>query len=331
MYLKEFMEKASGTLSRLYSREESRALAVRLIEEIAGIPRYHPLTEPFAEISEAAVRYGKARSDTVSLENHLIRALERLENGEPVQYILGYEYFSGHKFKVGPGVLIPRPETQELVRLVCRDLGVSESRISRMEKTDVFPRPFPAFRGVVLDVCTGSGCIAHSLAYIFPGARVYGCDNSAVALQIAREQEIDSSRKENEAGKPVFFYCDVLADNAAEIIRQHLPCRPDIIVSNPPYVCEKEKEAMHVNVLGYEPEEALFVPDSDPLRFYEKIASAASLLLVPGGGLYFEINENYPSRVVSLLEGKGFEKVAVFPDINRKSRMISARKPSGKI
>lgn len=349
MQIKEWSDRAEEALTPLYDRTEARALAVRLLEEVAGIPPYARITDPRLEVAAAAARYGRAETAPGELENRLEGLLERLERGEPLQYVLGYARFAGREFRVAPGVLIPRPETEELVRLICRDYGADIVRQPRPGDREMPPAGFPAFAGTIADLCTGSGCIAHSLAGAFPQARVFGCDISPEALEIARNQDrpairavcdtvcgavpdtvpvSDSVSGRHPGSGPEFFLCDILADTAESLLRKRLPGgRADIIVSNPPYVCESEKAAMHRNVLDYEPACALFVPDDRPLLFYERIAGLAFGLLTPGGRLYLEINERFPDPVAALLARTGFERTEVFPDLNGRPRMVSARKP----
>jgi release factor glutamine methyltransferase len=219
-----------------------------------------------------------------------------------LQYVLGYEWFCGHRFNVAPGVLIPRPETEELVREVVSSANGPDCEGNVR----------------VLDICTGSGCIAWSVAAeLGKRAQVYGCDISPEALAIACGQEIDADVK--------FFECDILAPQAEEVIGAECgAAKFDIIVSNPPYVCECEKELMQKNVLDFEPELALFVPDDDPLRFYRRIAQLSGRLLKPGGKLFFEINERFGRETVEMLEETGFVGCRVLQDIFGKERMVVA-------
>lgn len=222
------------------------------------------------------------------------RVLKRLETGEPVQYVLGEAEFCDLLFEVGEGVLIPRPETEELVRLI-----VSECA----------RRPIK-----VLDIGTGSGAIAVSLAQRLPEAEVSAVDVSSQALSIARRNA------ERNATRVRFEQVDILAK------RPFAGEQFDVIVSNPPYVPISDKAAMDVNVIGYEPHIALFVEDQDPLLFYRVIAEYASDTLVLGGCLYFEIYEKYGAQVAGLLRNAGFEDVRIEKDINDKERMAVCRR-----
>jgi release factor glutamine methyltransferase len=223
----------------------------------------------------------------------LEQALSRLKLGEPIQYVLGCTWFMDFLFEVGPGVLIPRPETEELVQWIAVDLGNSPSR--------------------VLDIGTGSGCIAVSLAKLLANASVSAWDISPDALAIA-----EMNANENQCSVS-FSQTDVLAYYPT-------PNSPmfDVIVSNPPYVTNTEKQAMHTNVLDYEPHLALFVEDDDPLLFYRKIAMLGCEMLKKGGCLYFEINEQFGDETVRMLDGLGYANVECRADIHGKDRMVKA-------
>ena len=225
---------------------------------------------------------------------NLQRALDELAEYRPVQYVIGYEYFAGHKIKVNENVLIPRPETEEIFRMITADF-------TQYKYQDLN----------ILDACTGSGVLACSLAAWFPRSKVHGCDISAEALEVAKTQDILHT--------PHFFQWDLLED-PPEI--EEL----DIIVSNPPYVLEGEKPYMSRNVLDYEPALALFVPDHDPLRFYKALGQWASSLLKMGGRGYFEINEAFGNEITELFTSLGFSDVILHEDINSKPRFVSFTK-----
>ncbi len=217
--------------------------------------------------------------------------IERLKRHEPIQYVLKETEFFGLPFHVNEAVLIPRPETEELVELILKENN----------KTGL----------CVLDIGTGSGAIAIALAKHMKNADVSAWDISAKALDVATQNS-----KINSASVS-FKRVDVLSDCPSEK-------KFDIIVSNPPYVLENEIESMEQNVLDYEPHLALFVPDNDPLLFYNRIANIASNLLNPNGKLYFEINQAKGKEVVSMLKGKGFTDIALFQDLSNKDRMVRA-------
>ena len=312
MTLQEFISFVVERLSVHYPVQEAKAIAVRLLKEsIEGYKGYEHLVEPGRELESfqlaecCAVAGARVGADNIvksGCEEYLLKCAQRLATGEPLQYVLGYEWFCGHRFNVAPGVLIPRPETEELVREVVSSANGPDCEGNVR----------------VLDICTGSGCIAWSVAAeLGKRAQVYGCDISPEALAIACGQEIDADVK--------FFECDILAPQAEEVIGAECgAAKFDIIVSNPPYVCECEKALMQKNVLDFEPELALFVPDDDPLRFYRRIAQLSGRLLKPGGKLFFEINERFGRETVEMLEEDGFVGCRVLQDIFGKERMVVA-------
>lgn len=232
------------------------------------------------------------------LRSRIEEILTRLKQGEPLQYILGESRFFGMTLRVTPDVLIPRPETEGLVEMVLKFLsGRKDTR--------------------VLDLCTGSGVIAIALAKHLSFARVTALDISEPALQVARE-----NAKKNKT------HIDFVRADVLKLHPDDLPDYPwDAIVSNPPYVCENEKSGMEKNVLEFEPSLALFVPDSDPLRFYLPIARYARQTLKCRGGLFFEINPDYALPLAAELKEMGFQEVEVRKDIHGRDRYISALNP----
>lgn len=226
-------------------------------------------------------------------EQELEDILQRLSRFEPLQYIEGRTLFLGREFWVAPGVLIPRPETEELVELMLKEIP-ADARI--------------------LDVGTGSGCIAISLAKELPDALVTAWDVSPEALSVARA----NARKLQSNVR--FVECDVLACQVDEVGLY------DVIVSNPPYVTETEKADMEPNVLQWEPSLALFVPDDDPLRFYRRIAVLGRDMLADGGRLYFEINRAYGREMVEMLRTMGYVGVRVEKDLSQNDRFVIAEK-----
>lgn len=226
-------------------------------------------------------------------EQELEDILQRLSRFEPLQYIEGRTLFLGREFWVAPGVLIPRPETEELVELMLKEIP-ADARI--------------------LDVGTGSGCIAISLAKELPDALVTAWDVSPEALSVARA----NARKLQADVR--FVECDVLACQVDEVGLY------DVIVSNPPYVTEAEKADMEPNVLQWEPSLALFVPDDDPLRFYRRIAVLGRDMLADGGRLYFEINRAYGREMVEMLRTMGYVRVRVKKDLSQNDRFVIAEK-----
>ena len=240
---------------------------------------------------------GKVNELSSDEERNLEEIIARLQNGEPVQYVLGEADFAGRTFHVEPGVLIPRPETAELCQWI-------EEEVSSLEADE---------RKQILDICTGSGCIAITLGLNIPNSEATGWDISEDALRIAQ-----GNVEMLKAGNVRIEYQDALMlPKAAETA--------DIIVSNPPYICEKEKADMEKNVLEHEPSIALFVPDEDPLKFYRAIAEYASSALKSEGALYFEINPIYEKETREMLEELGFKDIETKEDAFGKKRMMKAK------
>jgi len=270
-------------LKEIYSQLETNAITELVFEFFLNFSKTDMIIKVDLELPDNMV-------DT------LYQALERLKKNEPVQYILGETYFYNLQLEVKPGVLIPRQETEELVDLIIK------------ENSD--------FKNLkILDIGTGSGCIAISLAANLNNSKITAFDISDMALEIAlNNAELNNVNIDFE--KFDILKQKILADNK----------QFDIIVSNPPYVLDKEKDLMRKNVLDYEPSLALFVANDDPLLFYREISNFTSNHLKTRGKLYFEINEAFGDEIVKLLLGSGFEKVQLKKDINGKNRIISAIK-----
>ena len=268
-------------LEDIYNRNEIRTLLQMMFEHFLGWSVAHLLVSKNATINQ---------SDLLKLNF----AIKDLRAGKPIQYIIGSTEFCNLTLSVSPHTLIPRPETAELVYLIA----------------DKEKERQPQY---ILDLCTGSGCIAIALAKAFPAAKVFASDISAEALAVAK--------KNAECNKAEVSF--VIAD----ILREENPAGEsyDIIVSNPPYVREMEKVMMNRNVLDYEPHIALFVPDGDPLMFYRHIAEFASKHLRTGGKLYLEINEALGNETAALLEKQGYRPI-IHKDSFGKDRMIEASK-----
>ena len=278
------INKLKQSLSPLYDSREMKAIIALLFEEVCGLSRLDMLMNPNIVLSEE-------KSEILSCY------AEMLAEGVPVQQVLGYEYFLGRRFEVNPDVLIPRPETAELV-----DWIVSEAPI-----------------GVnVLDVGTGSGCIAISLAALINNSRVFAYDLSTKALKTA----ILNAERLN-ISNVTFVHKDILESQNERFEHPNVD-NFDIIVSNPPYIMHKEKSEMSANVLDYEPHLALFVPDSDPLLFYRAIGNYGLKNLRHGGRLYFEINAALGRETCQLLESLGYRDIVLRKDLNGLDRMISA-------
>ena len=261
-----------------YPDSEAFSIAKMLLVEVFGFSTLELYGGKDKEIS------GKRR-------DVLDEMIARLQKNEPIQYIIGTESFCGLTFEVNPDVLIPRPETQELVRWIESDWKSVPCRI--------------------LDIGTGSGCISISLAKFLEDAKVESWDISEGALQVAHRNCV---RNEVEV---LLRQQDVLSVVPEGELYQ-------VIVSNPPYICEKEKVDMDANVLDWEPETALFVPDADPLLFYRKIAELGISMLCEGGALYFEINRAYGAEMVEMLNGMGYSSIELRKDLFGNDRMIKA-------
>ncbi|MCM1151440.1 MAG: peptide chain release factor N(5)-glutamine methyltransferase [Alistipes sp.] len=274
---RDITNRIAAALTPLYDAREARSIARLYIAEAARLPVSALLTDPDAPLE---------------IEG-LDRAVDRLAAGEPVQYVVGATEFLGRRFAVREGVLIPRPETEELAAWVLAD----ERQARR-----------------ILDVGTGSGCIAATLALGLPDAGLFAADISDKALAVAAENFRTSG------AAVTLRRADALRD-----LVEKFPERFDAIVSNPPYVPERERAAMHPNVRDYEPAEALFVPDDDPLRFYRAIARAGRQLLVPGGRLYFEIHHQAGEALRRMLAAEGYDAIRLRDDLNAKPRMLCAR------
>jgi len=275
--------------------------------------------------------------DTISIpeEKRFLDILEELKTGKPVQYVLGYAWFSGMKFFVNENVLIPRQETEELVDWVIKDEGMGRQvEIGNSDDDTMRRLDHNATSGQlkvtknILDVCTGSGCIAIALKKNLVEYGVTAVDISESALAIAKKNAEFNHTIIN------FIQADILQTSNFKFQtitltpNPRLPTSLDVIVSNPPYILESEKKLMTDRVLNYEPHLALFVPNDDPLLFYKRIADFALTNLKPGGRLYFEINEAKGREVSALLEEKGFSDIELKEDLNGKDRMVRGEKLS---
>ena len=282
---------------------------------------------------------GKVNELSADEERKLEEIIIRLQKGEPVQYVLGEADFAGRTFHVEPGVLIPRPETVELCQWIEKDLA-GISIVSSEDFSEDSPQATDDAK-LILDICTGSGCIAITLGLNIPNSEVTGWDISEDALRIAQ-----GNVEMMKAGNVRIELQDALAlPKAAETDNEKMKgnddkevVKPkgeaktpstqkwDLIVSNPPYICEKEKADMEKNVLEHEPSLALFVPDEDPLKFYRAIAEYASSALKSGGALYFEINPIYEKETREMLLKLDFKDIETKEDAFGKKRMMRAIK-----
>ena len=286
---------------------------------------------------------GKVNEISANEERKLEEIIIRLQKGEPVQYVLGEADFAGRTFHVEPGVLIPRPETAELCQWIEKDMiekPIVSSGDSSEDSSGNSPQATDDARRI-LDICTGSGCIAITLGLNIPNSEVTGWDISEDALRIAQ-----GNVEVMKAGNVRIEHQDALAlpkvaetDNEKmkgnddkEVVKPKGEAKTpstqkwDLIVSNPPYICEKEKADMEKNVLEHEPSLALFVPDEDPLKFYRAIAEYASSALKSGGALYFEINPIYEKETREMLLKLDFKDIETKEDAFGKKRMMRAIK-----
>ena len=306
-------------LAERYGLDEARAIVRWVLGERFGLSMADILCDKVTELSA---------DDRTDLEKMMLR----LENGEPVQYVLGSTMFCGRQFFVNESVLIPRPETEELCRWLVEERGTrNEERKTR-----------------ILDIGTGSGCIAITLAAEMPDAQVSAWDISDQALAVARKNADSIGVKVNFEQVDVLNLQFTINNSTLNSQLSTLNCQlstvncqlstttyhlPPItcIVSNPPYICDNEKIAMKPHVLEHEPHVALFVPDDDPLLFYRAIADFAIQSLEPDGWLYFEVNPLYINDLKAVLAEKGFENIEVKIDLFGKERMIRAKKTEKKI
>lgn len=274
MYIRQLFTDYKYRLLPRYDAQEAENLVLWLFERFLSVQRKDILQNRFVKINA-----------------DLKAAIEKLETGVPIQYVLEEAPFYGRYFYVNPSVLIPRNETEELVHLI-----LQENQEEGLQ---------------ILDVGTGSGCIPITLALEMPHPIVTAIDLSRDALVVAQR-----NAERHQVGIN-YILCDVLSEA--------LPVTAlDIVVSNPPYVRESEKASMHQNVLDHEPHLALFVPEDDALVFYRVIARKSLMALKPGGKLYFEINESLGAEMVSLLSSLGYRHVRLMQDLNGKDRMVAA-------
>lgn len=312
-------------LTVIYNEREAQAIVRTVLDALFGMS----LTD---------ICLGKVTQLSADDTTRLEKIMQRLEKSEPVQYVLGAEWFAGRLFNVAPGVLIPRPETEDLVKWACdeakekekednskEERGKEEKEVSKKREAlkkeeqllssllknnkEVPKKGEEAPHPSILDIGTGSGCIAITVALALPQARVTAWDISTDALAIA-------AGNAHRLGASVRFeHQDALSAPDDEE-------RWDVIVSNPPYICDRERADMSDNVLSYEPELALFVPDNDPLLFYRAIAHYASKALKPGGRLLFETNTAYAHEVAQTMADEGFTAIEVRNDCFGKPRMV---------
>ena len=281
--LAEFSRLAVQQLQTLYPEREIKAMIRVLLEHYGNFSSAKQHAFPETIINE-------------EIENKLTKALQMLSFGQPLQYVTGETYFCGLRIEVNEKVLIPRPETEELVQWAINELSGNDN-------------------ANIIDLCTGSGCIAIALAKRFPQASVSACDISEEALTIAQ------GNAQNNHVHIHFSQCNILTP----VNTANAPVY-SLIICNPPYVRLSERVAMHKNVLDFEPAQALFVDDADSLVFYRAIVAFAQQTLAPDGCIMTEINEALGRETAHLFRESGFAKVSLRKDINGKDRMLKAEK-----
>ncbi|MBQ7019543.1 MAG: peptide chain release factor N(5)-glutamine methyltransferase [Bacteroidales bacterium] len=327
MLLKSLISKGVEALSSVYPEREAREMVFVLLEHQIGTKRHTHIVEPGYEVSD----------DDASAA---ITAFGRMASGEPLQYVTGVADFYGRQFRVSPDVLIPRPETE----ILCREAlsyGTNRQMLQWPPPTSWAPPPTRGCENAIsaylatrsetkdtadtfkiLDLCTGSGCIAWTLALEMHGSEVTAVDISDGALAVASSQDFSEEIDRTGAVSPVFVKADVLAGPSVS----GLSGRYDILVSNPPYVMDKEKALMRPNVLDHEPHLALFVSDEDPLVFYRAIAGWALAVLKPDGYGIVEINEALGLQTADLFRAAGLRDVKVIKDLSDRDRFVSFRR-----
>ncbi|MES2799362.1 MAG: peptide chain release factor N(5)-glutamine methyltransferase [Bacteroidota bacterium] len=273
----------NSRLADLFSESEIRSIAKQSIMQRLNLSASDYLMADASLVSESDLLFFRS-------------IVKRLQNEEPLQYLLGETSFCDLELKIDKRALIPRPETEELVNLVLSQYSNDHSY-------------------TIMDLCTGSGCIALALKSVLSQSEIHAMDFSADALDLAKENGIETDLQ------CVWHHFDA---TKKEGYLQFNPKSFDAWVSNPPYIPNAERVSMDFNVLGYEPSMALFVDDNDPLLFYRKIAEAALIYLKSGGMLFFEIHENFGKETVDLLEGLNFSSVKLHHDLQGKSRMVEA-------
>lgn len=275
------------SLAIFYDKQEAVSIAWLAISSVFNLERANYLNLKDTEIPDNKL-------------GSLFQILDELKTGKPLQYVIGETDFYGLNFKLSPSVLIPRPETEELVDWILSDLRISKASLKGLK---------------IIDIGTGSACISVSLKKNIPEALLYGLDISTEALRVSMENAVLNKTQVN------FIQDDILNPLSRELRDEKF----GIIVSNPPYVTMAEKKQMRANVLNYEPHLALFVPNNDPLIFYNAIADFAIKHSASEAWLYLEINENLGKETIDLLESKGFTSIELRQDLSGRDRMIRSK------
>jgi release factor glutamine methyltransferase len=281
-------------LETMYTNGEAASISVMVMEELTGLSRPEQTAKQDQPLDVHAL-------------HQLTSIAQRLRNNEPVQQVLGHAWFYGLKLFIDRNVLIPRPETEELVEWIINDvkqkgIDVFEKKATDSDQTNLLK---------ILDVGTGSGCIALALKNKMPRAEVWGCDSSDQALNVARRN-----------GSDLNIRVDFQGVDFLDEAQQRLLPSVDIIVSNPPYIPQKDQHTIAPNVLNYEPHQALFVPDNDALIFYRALARFAKIRLHEGGSIYMEIHEDLGKQVTDVFNKEGYAKAELRKDMQGKDRMV---------
>ena len=297
MLLKDLIRDGVQVVSALYPEEEARGMVSAYLKSAIGVERYTHLVHPDFEVND--------EDSEIAAE-----AFSRMASGEPLQYVIGRTEFYGRTYKVNPDVLIPRPETE----LLCREALIRLDGLSK-------PR--------IADLCTGSGCIAWTMALECPGADVVAVDISDGALNTALSQDFKREMDMLGASAPDFVKADVL--NTADVLDSGVLKAGmfDVILSNPPYVRESEKSLMRTNVLDHEPHLALFVPDDDALKFYKAVSDLSVRLMSPDGFGIVEINEALGAETADVFRNAGFTDVTLLKDLSDKDRFVFFSRNAG--
>jgi release factor glutamine methyltransferase len=302
MKLADLIRIGKETISTLYPEREAGEMVFAYLEEAIGTKRHTHIVDPEYDVPAANA-------------DPALEAFRRMAGGEPLQYVLGKAWFYGRQFHVTSDVLIPRPETEVLCDRILK--YVSEKRGIQASM------PYPS---KILDMCTGSGCIAWTLALEMPGSKVTAVDISEGALRVASTQDFSEEASRAKALSPRFIKADVLEtpESIPELFEAVLSedLKYDIIASNPPYVMAKEKSLMRSNVLDHEPHLALFVSDDDPLVFYRAVAAWARKLLKKDGYGIVEINEALGEETADVFRQAGFQSVNVIKDLSDRDRFV---------
>lgn len=285
MEIKDVIKKIISSLENIYDEREAKNIAYLLTGHVLNISKEKILSSPELLIDVVA-------------EKNILNAINDLKNRKPIQYILGHTLFYNCTINVNENVLIPRPETEELVRIIIEDIKNPNKKIK------------------ILDIGTGSGCIAITLKKNLPHAEVHATDISEQALFVAKKNATGNNTEIN------FYHTDIMDETTWPLIKEL-----DVIVSNPPYVRESEKIHMNKNVLNFEPPISLFVSDDDPLKFYKAIARYSENNLKKGGSMYLEINEAFASEIADIFKNIDFIDVLTNNDIHGKPRFLTCRKP----